>query len=340
MLQVVCLNSLHSKLKLAEEYPGLEEALPYYYGGKHEESHGSMLNWTYLNSIDMGRVQKRIRSTFLMVACKFQGQDCSRSWLLARSKQGSCLRFQPQRFDNLPYSRRLTLSMVLAFNKTDWTDCGWNHHLDGFTIYITGRHDRALMGPEYIMLTDVTRGIPVVDLKQQRKVLLGEPYSECIKSSQSLVHYENYTQNQCTHECLINAAKNYCNCTATYFPPAIKEEDGRLPVCTFKQHAQCIVPFQEKYDYSDCVCPPECDVRITKVEAIQYGHYAHDPNALPDLKLTSVMFNLDNEAVNIHEHPEYTKAALMSDIGGAAGLILGMSASTIVGVLDYVLKGF
>ena len=43
------------------------------------------------------------------------------------------------------------------------------------------------------------------------------------------------------------------------------------------------------------------------------------------------------EEVMFEETPEYTLENYLSDVGGAAGLILGMSAATIVGFIEHVL---
>ena len=83
---------------------------------------------------------------------------------------------------------------MLAFNKTDWVSTGWNFHLEGFTIFIrylfarvymtsiwgyikSTEHDEFLDEANSILLNDVTRGIPVVNLVQVREKKLGKPYS-------------------------------------------------------------------------------------------------------------------------------------------------------------------
>ena len=37
------------------------------------------------------------------------------------------------------------------------------------------------------------------------------------------------------------------------------------------------------------------------------------------------------------ECPEYSKTQLLSDIGGAAGLMLGMSFASVIGIFEWVL---
>lgn len=50
-----------------------------------------------------------------------------------------------------------------------------------------------------------------------------------------------------------------------------------------------------------------------------------------------VLYMTEVEEVMFEETPEYTLENYLSDVGGAAGLILGMSAATIVGFIEHVL---
>ena len=69
--------------------------------------------------------------------------------------------------------RTASLSIVFAFNKSDWASIGWANYLEGFTLYYTAVDDEALEPAKSILLTDVTRGVPIVSLRQKRTELLG-----------------------------------------------------------------------------------------------------------------------------------------------------------------------
>ena len=105
--------------------------------------------------------------------------------------------------------RTASLSIVFAFNKSDWASIGWANYLEGFTLYyrlITNLNysiraifssaldDDALEPAKSILLTDVTRGVPIVSLRQKCIKRLGYPYSECRHSDYSMLHYKNYTR--------------------------------------------------------------------------------------------------------------------------------------------------
>ena len=55
---------------------------------------------------------------------------------------------------------------------------------------------------------------------------------------------------------------------------------------------------------------------------------------------TMVIYMTDVEEVCYTEVPEYTREDFLSDIGGSAGLILGMSVATVIGFLDIVIQSF
>ena len=101
--------------------------------------------------------------------------------------------------------------------------------------------------------------------------------------------------------------------------------------------------------FHTCVCLTS----VSRFDSVQYGQY-HDTSMLKnEVMMTSLMINLDSHADFFNEIPEYSEymvraeicsllpktcVQLFSDIGGAAGLILGMSFSTIVSILDWFIS--
>lgn len=142
-----------------------------------------------------------------------------------------------------------------------------------FTLYYTAVDDEALEPAKSILLTDVTRGVPIVSLRQKRTELLGAPYSQCRRSGSSLLHYKAYTKNQCLYECLMKEVHERCNCSAPYFPREWKSGNLTKSICRFQQHAECVAPILENFNYGGCKCPEECDSVSTHHEAVQYGQY-------------------------------------------------------------------
>ena len=95
----------------------------------------------------------------------------------------------------------------------------WCHLAEFVSAYLcSALDDDALEPAKSILLTDVTRGVPIVSLRQKCIRRLGYPYSECRHSTYSMLHYRNYTRNQCLFECLMERVHAHCDCSAPYFP--------------------------------------------------------------------------------------------------------------------------
>ena len=64
--------------------------------------------------------------------------------------------------------------------------------------------------------------------------------------------------------------------------------------------------------------------------------YKHCSKA--DISFGSFMITVpEGSEMDYEEEPEYTLETLFSDIGGAAGLALGMSLATFFGAIEYLL---
>ena len=136
------------------------------------------------------------------------------------------------------------------------------------SINFSALDDDALEPAKSILLTDVTRGVPIVSLRQKCTRRLGKPYSECRESSYSMLHYRNYTRNQCLFECLMERVHLECDCSAPYFPIEWKSRNRTKGICTFSNHSDCVAPILENFNYGGCSCPPKCDQLGKPLEVI------------------------------------------------------------------------
>ena len=88
----------------------------------------------------------------------------------------------------------------------------------------------------------------------------------------------------------------------------------------------------------NCNCLPPCSRPEHMVDVVQYGHLngqEKDNHDGPDMKDVSfIMYPTSITEVEYEEVPEYEFSKLLSDIGGTAGLILGISVSTVLAYLD------
>ena len=83
-----------------------------------------------------------------------------------------------------------TLQLVLAYNSSDWT-YGWSYYMDGFSIFYSPRGEMVL--DHMASVTVNSRINSVLLLAQHRTIMLGFPYSECIKDGK-LTWFPVYTK--------------------------------------------------------------------------------------------------------------------------------------------------
>ena len=105
-----------------------------------------------------------------------------------------------------------TLQLVLAYNTSDWT-YGWSYYMDGFSIFYSPKGEVVLdhmvifffesdLKLNQASVTVNSRINSVLLLAQHRTIMLGFPYSECIKDGK-LTWFSTYTKKNCKFECLI-----------------------------------------------------------------------------------------------------------------------------------------
>lgn len=82
----------------------------------------------------------------------------------------------------------------------------------------------------------------------------------------------------------------------------------------------------------------------THHEAVQYGQYFKEDDWSTytkdnhDMIMVSMMLYLSRTSAVDEEVEEYSHTQLWSDIGGATGLMLGMSFATFIGILDWLVS--
>lgn len=103
----------------------------------------------------------------------------------------------------------------------------------------------------------------------------------------SMTHYKTYTRNQCLFECLMKKVHAECKCSAPYFKNEWQTGNRTKKICSFSQHADCVAPILEHFNYGGCICPHRCE-RLGKATAFK-------PNFYEKLqKLIMKQFNMAN----------------------------------------------
>ena len=163
-----------------------------------------------------------------------------------------------------------------------------------------------------------------------------------------------------------------CQCRPPYFPK-YKDYDN----CTFSMHASCISPNFTVFNFTTCVnCPVECEKNrwavlfdwyndwFSYVRNVEYGKY-HEPIYRTLEKFSQSTGNQDIDiaafqveylitirnwpifqlyfpslAITVHNQiDDYTTNQFVSELGGAAGIVLGVSLYTIVKSEFFKLRG-
>ena len=97
------------------------------------------------------------------------------------------------------------------------------------------------------------------------------------------------------------------------------------------------VIFDRKLPVFFSKCPPKCLQDETLTDSIQYGKYQTGKMENRKKMLTSIMIYLKPEHKSYSiEQLEYESTQFFSDVGGAAGLLLGVSFTSLFGMIGPV----
>ena len=355
---------MHSLSKVRARYPWIEEALPALYAHPVRYSNGTsmkpgtiddkLLNDTRFANLNMTQFLRRTVPETQIVYCIYHKQDCRNLWKYKLTMNGFCLVFnndtQVQPTPKIAVGRQTSLTLMVLFNDTD-VSAGWWYNFEGFTVFYTEPSEDTI-DPVYSIALHSER-VPIVSVAQEKTALLGYPYqSECLKSGHQLEYFERYTDRHCYQECSFERIAKKCGCRAVFFP---KQMGKKYPVCNFVQQARCIAPLVQDFDYDACKvernvsykrtgpsqawvydnttgekrrnCLPECTVTRHLTDSFHNTIY-RDANMFSDesgMKMATMVLYMSNTVeVCYTETPEYTHDKFLSDVGGTAGLILGI----------------
>ncbi|CAG5112254.1 Oidioi.mRNA.OKI2018_I69.chr2.g6489.t1.cds [Oikopleura dioica] len=140
-------------------------------------------------------------SDFHVYACRVGPEDCSKQWKSAHFQEGKCKVFNPM-------INVSTLNIVVGYEGDDWGP-GWTNFMEGLSMFYTANYQKILNFRKSLQVT--SKSIPIVKLVQQKKQMLGAPYSICRHQNEGRLKFlpENttYTEKHCIFECKIQMAK-------------------------------------------------------------------------------------------------------------------------------------
>lgn len=94
-------------------------------------------------------------------------------------------------------------------------------------------------------------------------------------------------------------------------------------------------------DTCDCLSP--CTTRKPEAGLIEYGQYKLVAELASRIAIdtkqisAAVIYLLDDRETTNEEISDYAWEQFLSDVGGSAGLVLGLSFATIFGIFDFLI---
>ncbi|CAG5077834.1 Oidioi.mRNA.OKI2018_I69.PAR.g8823.t1.cds [Oikopleura dioica] len=323
----VCPNSQHSKWRIERAYPmhkNLHKYISTFYGNGRED-HGP-LNLSRFDDIPLDEFLSITAPDLMPLRCKFNMRDCPPP-TNRLTRYGICLYYS---FENSTVSipgPQSSLILYVAYNHSD-TTTGVLQFIDGLTLfysqYSDHQHDVMLMSQSTTVLAN---RLTQVALYPQEYTYL-PPHC----GSKKLDFFQQYTTEECHVECSYKAVMDKCKCWPPYFPIYKKE----YPMCTFTEHSS----------YSTCGnCPKPCHDLVYN-RNVEYGKF-HEPiqralkkyhehnHSTAEIGAFQIFFpSLD---VTLHrEREDYSTTQFVSELGGAAGLFLGVSLISVIKILDHL----
>jgi hypothetical protein len=141
--------------------------------------------------------------------------------------------------------------------------------------------------------------------------VLDEPYNLCLKNDKT------YRQDNCIEMCIIDIFKTEYNCSLpSYY------QTNHINACSFNPQE-----VENKYENCEQYCIEECD--SVKYSAIPTGIEPQESN------MTVFYFTLtDFSSLEISQIPKMSVFNLISSIGGALGLFIGIRFMSLVEVIE------
>jgi hypothetical protein len=265
---VLCLNSIHSPRKIERNYPWMQNITGLLYSGNtpaklfesYERRNKSAPLKTFLKSEfnEANIISKKERghmirdfmnlipyldqlknhsvydfledtySEFSILACRVGPNFCNDDWKNNHFQEGKCMVFNPM-------TNVSTLNIVIGYESDDWGP-GWTNFMEGLTMFYSANYQKTLNFKKSLQLT--SKSIPIVKFIQQKKKMLGAPYSICRKNYEQKFQFMSqdtiYTEKHCVFECKIKMIIDVCNCYPPFAP--VHEQYGRMRNCTLFDH--------------------------------------------------------------------------------------------------------
>ncbi|CAD5119483.1 DgyrCDS8090 [Dimorphilus gyrociliatus] len=272
-----------------------------------------------------------------IVSCYFNLKKCSASdFITVATNMGYCFQFnsRSKNFIVRAAGDRNALTLTLNVMQEEYTLA--NAPSAGFRVLLHDPEDTPEMLENGIKLSPGNDF--VIRIQREATTLLSKPYGDCNEDN-------SYRQSACMNKCLSKYVVKQCGCKG--------EEmlvDDSVPVCS-PLNLPCNKVQSDLYYakeiFKSCQCPTQC--QFIKYDASTSYSIFSDffkrliTNATHYTKTTLegnfIQLNIYFSTMITRELKEkiaYSWLALMSDVGGAFGLILGSTFLTLFEFLDFL----
>ncbi|CAD5124750.1 DgyrCDS13017 [Dimorphilus gyrociliatus] len=295
-------------------------------------ANNSLMNWENAY-ITLSHTQKEVISS-----CVFKGELCKDSYLIdVSTTMGRCFQFNPRGQNHYATAAGSADPLILILDTKQHEYLAANSPSAGFRILL---HEKDTVPEIYQRGIKLAPGMEtVVSATLKESKYLPKPYGNCNNDA-------TYRQATCFHNCSSNYVAKHCGCIDIDMTPKDK-----VPICAplnFPCTRKKLIDYFKNQEFRKCDCPSQCDI-ITYQSSISGSpisdYYLQVINKdQPSLTAAEVDKNIVIVSIyfssmiseEVTESAAYSWLALMSDVGGAFGLILGATFLTLVELIDFL----
>ena len=296
-------------------------------------------------------------------SCYFNEIECLNEdfyWFFSY-KWGSCYQFNSGKNTTSPLKETKlggrNYGLGLFIGPLDNTNKYATYHSSGLRIFVHNNSFLSSSADEILVETGKHSSITIKKTVTHKTPM---PYSQCevLTNFRSdlydyiKLNYMEYHQKDCFELCLQKIIIENCSCFYTWLP----EYGSSYPPCFSLRQFKCLsLKFNETIDEIDKICAPQCplecdyvtyDLSISSLtfpnkqfyDSLNLNKSEMTLSKYRQLYLGVDIFFPVKQFTEVSETPKITFVDLVSSIGGALGVFLGLSVFSLFEMFEIVLK--
>ncbi|ESN91647.1 hypothetical protein HELRODRAFT_165700 [Helobdella robusta] len=274
-----------------------------------------------------------------LVKCFWNGVPCSKETLgTTFSNAGQCIVVNPRKSKlqllNAP-GATTGLVLFLYANQSDYLMK--RDFSQGFNVLVHDPEEPPRM-LELGFKVNVDEEVNVA-VSVTKTTRLKHPYGSCTDQ-------KGYHQIKCSMRCLTEVMIKNCSCRPIYM-----EEIGNESICNYDEEFLCTDKVMSNFfigNFRTCVCPPMCNemtfqTSVTRSELSNTNLHVirkfFDEKFIKFTKTDTVVLRVylsRMQYTKVSTVKSYSEMALLSDLGGALGVLLGSTFLTVVEIFELI----